>query len=106
MSRDNMTTKFLTVLPTEVGLDFILGNGKKVTFDAGKVTAEIAAQAQRHGFNQKSGTLAPDSVKRTIFPAHSRRWLTWCRVCTTATGTGRAVERGKRWKTLPPPLRK
>ena len=53
MSKDNMTTKFLTVLPTEAGLDFILGNGKKVTFDAGKVSAEIAAQAQRHGFNQK-----------------------------------------------------
>jgi len=53
MAKDNMTPKFLTVVPTEAGLDFLLGNGKKLTFDARRTSAEIAAQAQRHGFNQK-----------------------------------------------------
>jgi hypothetical protein len=50
----NKTPKFLSV--TQAGenvLVFTLGNGKTVTFDSMKCSAEIAGKAKMHGFKQK-----------------------------------------------------
>lgn len=49
----NKTVKFLTVAPSEKGLQFILGNERKVEFDLSRVNEAIRKQAELHGFNQK-----------------------------------------------------
>ena len=46
--------KFLEVKAApQGGLQFVLGNGKRVMFDPARCTKQIRAQAELHGFNQK-----------------------------------------------------
>lgn len=56
MAQGNSTkpAKFLEVKTLAGGqLQFILGDGQRATFEAGRCTQEIQEQAKMHGFNQK-----------------------------------------------------
>lgn len=50
---ENKTPKFLAVAEGEHGLLFNLGNGKSITFDVSKCTADVQEKAMYHGFKQK-----------------------------------------------------
>ena len=50
MTADN---KFLEVKVANGGIKFAFGNGEVIRFDPTSCSADIRAQAERHGFNQK-----------------------------------------------------